>query len=198
MDELPIEDARINAEAPRPGMEAAEPPSARRASARLLWSHPAHWLSLGFGSGLSPVAPGTAGTLWAWCAYAVLDQWLGTAGWAIVLGAGGLIGWWACTRTAQALRVADPSAVVWDEIWAFWMVLWLISPATFVWQLAAFALFRFFDAAKPGPVAWADSLFKLRRGGEPGWAQGFGILLDDVVAALCTLLVLAVARRWLG
>ena len=61
-------------------------------------------------------------------------------------------------------------------------------------QAAAFALFRLFDAAKPGPVAWADQLFKQRRGRPIGWAQGFGILLDDFVAALCALLVIALWR----
>ena len=80
MDDTPVEDARIRSETPRPGMAAGGPPSSstvpRRASARLMWSHPAHLLSLGFGSGLSPVAPGTAGTLWAWLAFAVLNPWL--------------------------------------------------------------------------------------------------------------------------
>jgi len=61
-------------------------------------------------------------------------------------------------------------------------------------QAGAFALFRFFDATKPGPVAWADQRYKRRRGEPIGWAQGFGILFDDVVAALCTLVVIAVWR----
>ena len=61
-------------------------------------------------------------------------------------------------------------------------------------QLWAFSLFRFFDAAKPGPVAWADAAFKGQRGQPIGWAQGFGIIFDDLVAALCTLLVIALWR----
>ena len=85
---------------------------------------------------------------------------------------------------------------MWDEIVAFWLVLWLVMPVGFWGQLWAFALFRFFDAAKPGPVAWADELFKVRRGVPIGWAQGFGILFDDFVAALCALLVIAL-WRWL-
>jgi phosphatidylglycerophosphatase A len=83
---------------------------------------------------------------------------------------------------------------VWDEVVAFWIVLWLVTPAGFWTQAAAFALFRFFDAAKPGPVGWADGLFKRRHGQAIGWAQGFGILFDDLVAALCTLLVIAIWR----
>jgi phosphatidylglycerophosphatase A len=106
------------------------------------------------------------------------------------------IGWWACTVTARHLATVDPGAIVWDEVIAFWLVLWLITPAGGWAQLAAFALFRFFDAAKPGPVAWADRRFKGRRGQPIGWAQGFGIVFDDLVAALCTLLVIAL-WRWL-
>jgi phosphatidylglycerophosphatase A len=62
-------------------------------------------------------------------------------------------------------------------------------------QAVAFALFRFFDAAKPGPVAWADRYFK--RSGHPGvgWGQGFGIIFDDLIAALCALLVMALWQR---
>ncbi len=190
--EPPVEDARIRGEWP------PRPAAPRPASARLMLSHPAHLLSLGFGSGLSPVAPGTAGTLWAWLAYLVLSHWLTPLAWGVVLSVGAVVGWWACTRTAQALGVADPSAVVWDEVLAFWAVLWLVMPTGFGGQLAAFVLFRFFDAAKPGPVAWADQRFKARPGEAPGWRQGLGILLDDAVAALCTLLVLALWRLWRG
>jgi phosphatidylglycerophosphatase A len=155
--------------------------------------HPAHWVALGFGSGLSPKAPGTVGTLWAWMAFLVLQAaWPGiTWGWVIALALVG--GLWACTRTAQHLGVADPGAIVWDEVVAFWLVLWLWMPVGFWGQLGAFALFRYFDAAKPGPVGWADRLFKLRPGQAIGWRQGLGILFDDLVAAGMVLLVLALA-----
>jgi phosphatidylglycerophosphatase A len=162
---------------------------------RFLLSHPAHAMALGFGSGLSPVAPGTVGTLWAWLSFALLQSHLGDAQWAWLLGFGLSIGWWACTVTARHLAVADPGAIVWDEIIAFWAVLWLVSPTGFWGQAAAFGLFRYFDAAKPGPVGWADAVFKGQRGAPIGWAQGFGILFDDGVAALCTLLVVALWRR---
>jgi len=77
------------------------------------------------------------------------------------------------------------------------IVLWLVTPAGLLAQTVAFALFRFFDAAKPGPVAWADSLFKQRDSTEVGWWRaGFGIILDDLVAAFCTLLVIALWRAW--
>jgi len=96
--------------------------------------------------------------------------------------------------TASHLDQADPSAIVWDEVIAFWLILWLVTPATFIAQAVAFVLFRIFDAAKPGPVAWADQRFKRRRGVPIGWAQGFGIVFDDIVAALCTLVVIAAWR----
>jgi phosphatidylglycerophosphatase A len=167
----------------------------QRATVRFLLAHPAHAIALGFGSGLSPKAPGTVGTLWAWVSFLVLDPWLGTAGWAALLLATFAVGWWACTVAAQHLGVADPGQIVWDEVLAFWLVLWLIGPSGWPLQTLAFALFRFFDAAKPGPVRWADQLFKLRPGQPIGWAQGFGILFDDLVAALCTLIVLALGLR---
>jgi phosphatidylglycerophosphatase A len=170
----------------------------RRVSTRFMLAHPAHWIALGFGSGLSPKAPGTVGTLWAWLSFLLLDRWLSMSQWAWVLSGGLLVGWWACTRTAQHLNVADPGAIVWDEVIAFWAVLWLAMPMGITGQLVAFGLFRFFDAAKPGPVGWADGLFKGRIGQPPGWAQGFGILVDDVVAAFCTVLVIAVWRRFVG
>lgn len=187
----PVDDAVLLAEQPAP-----LPP--RRASARFLRAHPAHWLALGFGSGLSPVAPGTVGTLWAWVAFLVLDRWLGDAGWAALIGLSLPLGVWACTRTAQHLGTADPGAIVWDEVLAFWLVLWLVMPAGLPAQAAAFALFRFFDAVKPGPVGWADRCFKPRPGQAIGWRQGFGIVFDDLVAAGCTLAVIALWLRVVG
>ncbi len=182
-------------------MNPDEPMAPRRASVGLMFSHPAHVLALGAGSGLSPIAPGTVGTLWGWVSFLVIQRALeqSLAGplidvaWALILAFGWLIGCWACTRTAQALRVADPGSVVFDEIWAFWLVLWVMSPVDLVGQALAFVAFRFFDAAKPGPVGWADRLFTLRPGQAIGWGQGVGIMFDDLVAAACTLFVLALA-----
>jgi phosphatidylglycerophosphatase A len=181
--------------AANPAASTAAPAAPRRASARFMFTHPAHALALGFGSGLAPKAPGTVGTLWGWAAFVIANPFLDTVQWALVIAASLPLGWWACTRTAQHLGMADPSAVVWDEVVAFWIVLWLVMPASLLAQAVAFALFRFFDAAKPGPVGWADRLCKLRPGQVIGWRQGFGILFDDLVAALCTLLVIALWQR---
>jgi phosphatidylglycerophosphatase A len=87
------------------------------------------------------------------------------------------------------MRMLDPGSIVWDEVIAFWIVLWLLMPAGFWSQAAAFLLFRLFDAVKPGPVAWADNLFH-----GFGWRGGFGIIFDDLVAAFCALLVIAAWR----
>jgi phosphatidylglycerophosphatase A len=166
----------------------------RRADLRFMLGHPARLIALGFGSGLAPRAPGTVATLWAWASFVPMARWFGDLQWAAVMVLGLLLGVWACTRCARDLATADPGAIVWDEIIAFWAVLWALMPAGWIEQLAAFALFRFFDAAKPGPVGWADRLFKLHAGESVGWAQGIGILLDDLVAAGCTLLVIGLLR----
>jgi phosphatidylglycerophosphatase A len=176
---------------PVPGPALSPPirPVVLRPTVRFMLSHPAHIIALGGGSGLSRFAPGTAGTLWAWAAFVVLQMYLSPVqiGW--IIAASLPIGWWACTATAKHMRVMDPGNIVWDEVIAFWIILWMIAPAGFWTQLVAFALFRFFDAVKPGPVAWADALFK-------GFNAkgGFGIIFDDLVAAFCTLFVIAMWR----
>ncbi|WP_246294632.1 phosphatidylglycerophosphatase A family protein [Piscinibacter koreensis] len=178
-----------------PAPNPAPLPRPRRPDARFTFGHPAHAIALGFGSGLSPVAPGTAGTLWAWLVFVVLQPYLSDLQWAALVVASLAVGWWACTVAARHLGVADPGSIVWDEVVAFWIVLWLVTPASLPTQFVVFVLFRIFDAVKPGPVAWADRLFKAR-GSTIGWAQGFGILFDDLVAAGCTVLLVAVWRFW--
>lgn len=160
-----------------------------RPSAAFMLSHPAHALALGLGSGLSPKAPGTVGSLWGWASWLVIQNQLSLQTQALLIAAALLTGWWACTVTARNMGVSDPGAIVWDEIIAVWLIFFFIMPTDFGGQLAAFCWFRFFDAVKPGPVAWADRLFK-----GFGWRGGWGIILDDLVAAFCTLLVIAVWR----
>jgi phosphatidylglycerophosphatase A len=174
--------------------DAGQPAPMARPTVRFLLSHPAHWFALGFGSGLSRVAPGTSGTLWGWLAFLVLSHWLNDAAWAWVIGLSLPLGWWVCSVTARNMRVRDPGSVVWDEIAAFWLVLWLVMPAGLAAQAVAFGLFRFFDAVKPGPVGWADALFHAvdPQTDRHAWTKaGFGIMFDDLVAAGCTLLVIA-------
>jgi len=140
-------------------------------------------IALGFGSGLSPLAPGTVGTLWAWLAWLVISLWVTPLQMLAVCAAGFVIGVWACGRTAEALGVADHGSIVWDEIVAFWLVLAFV-PGGFGAQFAAFVLFRFFDIVKPPPIRYVDRTIE----------GGFGVMLDDLLAAFYTLLAIAAWR----
>jgi phosphatidylglycerophosphatase A len=148
---------------------------------------PAHIIALGAGSGLVRGAPGTAGTLAAFPLFALLALFCTPLQQLALIAFGFVLGIWACARTGNALGVADPGAIVWDEIVAFMLVLFF-TPAGYAWQAFAFLLFRFFDIVKPPPIAWFD-----RR-----WKNGFGVMFDDLLAAFYTLLVLAVARSVLA
>jgi len=131
-----------------------------RPSARFMLAHPAHILAQGFGSGLSPLMPGTMGTLFAWLSYNVLTvRWpalFTPLNWLLIIAAGFVIGIWACGKTGRDLGVADHGSMVWDEIIAFWLVLILINPAGFATQLWAFFLVPF---VRHGETA-ADRLFR--------------------------------------
>lgn len=175
--------------ASKTSFEHADAPRVHRPTASFMLRHPAHVVALGFGSGLSPKAPGTVGSLWGWASWLLIAHNFSVLTQIVLIILGLVFGWWACTRTAQNMGVSDPGAIVWDEIIAVWLIFFLIMPAGFLEQLIAFALFRFFDAAKPGPVAWADRSFK-----GFGWRGGFGIIFDDLVAAFCTLIVFALWR----
>lgn len=173
---------------PAPGGASAASATAsggpRRADAPFMLTHPLHIISLGFGSGLSRLAPGTAGTLFAWAAFEVLNRYLTVTEWGLLIVVGFFAGMGITGFTAKKLRVDDPSAIVWDEIVAFWLVLLMITPVDFEGRLWAFVIFRLFDIVKPPPIRYFDRRFK----------SGLGIMLDDMVAAFFTLLVIALWR----
>ncbi len=150
---------------------------------RFLFSHPAHLLAFGFGSGLARKAPGTFGTLVAFPMYWYLAPRLTDALFILMLVWLFAIGVWVCDRTAKALGVPDHGGIVWDEIVAFMLVLFFTPPG-WQWSLLAFALFRFFDIVKPQPIRYFDS----------NWHGGLGVMFDDVLAAGYTLLCLALLR----
>lgn len=157
-----------------------------RPTFRFLFSHPAHFVSLGFGSGLAPFAPGTFGTLLGWLLFPLIyfpfaGLPFGEYVFVCLLVLFFVIGIPLTDKSGKALGVPDHGAIVWDEMVAIWLVL-ALTPATFWWQLVAVVLFRFFDIVKPPPVRWADRAFK----------GGFGVMLDDIIAAAYALLVLAV------
>jgi len=157
-------------------------------TARFMLSHPAHVIAQGFGSGLSPILPGTAGTLFGWLSFAILSwRWpevFTTSGWAILIAAGFALGIWACGKTGRDMGIADHGSMVWDEIIAFWLVLLFLTPAGFWTQFWAFAWFRFFDMVKPPPIGYFDRHLK----------GGFGVMWDDIVAAFYTLMLFALWR----
>ena len=153
-----------------------------RPTARLLMSHPAHFISLGFGAGLSPWAPGTVGTLLGWAIYPLIRTPVSEFVFLALLASFFLAGVLAAERTGQALGVPDHGGIVWDEMVAIWLVL-LFTPAGLLWQAIAVALFRFFDIVKPFPANLFDRI-----------KNGFGVMTDDVFAAAYTVLCLALLK----
>ena len=123
----------------------------------------------------------------AWLSFALLDPLLGSAGMAVLIVLGLLVGHWAIDRTGRDIGAHDHGAIVWDEVVAFWLVLWVI-PSTFSWQLMGFLLFRLFDIVKPRPIRSIDRT----------WQNAFGVLADDLMAAAYTLLLMAVWSRLFG
>jgi phosphatidylglycerophosphatase A len=167
-----------------------------RPTLRFAFSHPAHALALGLGSGLPARAPGTFGTLAAWAVWRVCDPWtaqlpIGHAAWWPLIAVVLVVGTWAADRTGRALGVADSGHVVIDEIVAFWIVLAMLPDvlAHELWvQALAFVLFRCFDVVKPPPIRWLERRCK----------GGVGVMIDDLMAAFYTLFVLAVLVRLRG
>ena len=158
-------------------------------------------LAFGFGSGLSPVAPGTAGTLWAWAAFLVGEYFFTTEDFLWIIGGGILLGCWICGQVSEELGKKDFGGIVWDEIVAFWLVLIFIMPTNIWMQAIAFAVFRYFDAMKPGPIGMIDRYFKNESSVSTQHStylqivwRGFGIVIDDLAAAFCTLLVMALIQ----
>ena len=145
------------------------------------------WIAFGLGSGLTGVAPGTFGTLFAWISFALLAPVIGGSGMGVLLAVGLVLGHWAIERTGRDVGAHDHSAIVWDEIVAFWLVLWIVG-GDFSTQLMAFLLFRFFDIVKPAPISTIDSQ----------WQNATGVLLDDLIAAFYTVLVMAIWTRLFG
>ena len=156
----------------------------RRPGLRFVFGHPAHFVAFGFGIGLIPHAPGTFGTLLAFPIYYGLHSALPDQVLLACIAASVVIGIWACQVTGRNLGVHDHGGMVWDEIAAFMLVLYFI-PQQPLWQAFAFLLFRIFDILKPPPIGRLD--LRIR--------NGFGVMLDDLVAAFYALLCLAAWQR---
>jgi len=154
-----------------------------RPSWRFLLSHPARLVAFGFGAGLAPVAPGTWGTLLALPVFLLVSPRLEPVEFLLMLLALFALGVWACDVTGRSLGNSDHGGMVWDETVAFLLVLFF-TPAGLHWQALAFLIFRLFDILKPPPIRYYERTFK----------NGFGVMLDDLIAAFYTLLVLAAVR----
>lgn len=153
-------------------------PSARD----LAFGTPSGFFAFGFGSGLSPVAPGTMGTLAAIPLAVALKLLPVPVFWPLLL-VFFLLGVHLCEVTSRRLGQHDPGGIVWDEMVAYWLTVAFV-PLHWAWLLAAFVLFRVFDIFKPWPIRWVEKRF----GG------GLGIMLDDIVAALYAMLLLQLAN----
>lgn len=149
---------------------------------KFLISHPAHFLALGFGSGLAKTAPGTFGTMVGLPLFWLMPLIPESAHYFVLL-ALFLIGIPLCTKAGNDLGVSDHGSIVWDEIVAMMLVLKL-TPAHWAWWLAAFALFRLFDIWKPFPIKQCDAQLK----------GGFGVMMDDLLAAIYAIIVLKGAQ----
>ncbi len=135
-----------------------------------VWRNPIHFLACGFGSGAAPVAPGTFGTLAAIPIYLLLEPlpiWVFLAITMLLF----LVGIGICEQTAKDFGVHDHGGIVWDEIVGY-LVTMIGAPKGWLWVIAGFVLFRFFDIVKPWPIRHLD--YEI--------SGGLGIMVDDVMA----------------
>ena len=152
--------------------------------AGFLTRHPAHFIALGFGAGLVPVAPGTAGTLVAYPIFFLLFGALALWAQLAVVATLFALGVWACAVTGRNLGVVDHGAIVWDEVVAMLLVL-VFTPFGWAWYGIAFAIFRAMDILKPFPIRLADRKIK----------NGFGVMFDDLLAAIYSIAILLILER---
>ena len=157
----------------------------KRLTLRFMFSHPAHVISLGFGSGLAPFAPGTFGTLVGLFAARWLQPMVGDTVFFLGLAVAFALSVWAAGVTGRALGESDHGSIVSDEVIAMALITAMLPGAAWK-QLWAFLLFRLLDIWKPGPIGWADRNVK----------GAFGVMLDDLIAAALTLLIFALWIRY--
>jgi len=141
------------------------------ADRRRLMASPAGWIACGFGSGFTPKAQGTFGSLAAIVPWLLLRG-LSMPAWVGVIVVAFVIGVWACNVSGRILGVDDHRSLVWDEFVGLWITLLPALVAPWWAVVVGFTLFRLFDVWKPWPIAWFDRRVK----------GGFGVMLDDVIA----------------
>ena len=161
--------------------------TAGRPDVRFLLAHPAHFLALGFGSGLAPFAPGTFGTLVAVPIALALHAYGNAAAFVAAIVLLLVAGAWSAQVCGRHLGVPDHGGIVVDEVVAFLTVLFFVGTEPLKMAIA-FALFRFFDIVKPPPIRQLDAALK----------NGVGVMADDLLAALYALIVFALGQRFVG
>ena len=148
----------------------------------MLLAGPANFIALGAGLGLAPRAPGTVGTLLGIPLLLLMPQSLPL--YLAVLVALFVLGVWCCDVCASNIGVHDHPGIVWDEVVGYLLAM-IAMPRTLGWLVAGFLVFRLFDILKPWPISWVDRQVH----------GGLGIMLDDILAAVFSLLVLQVLLR---
>lgn len=144
--------------------------------------NPVHLLAVGFGSGLIHPAPGSWGSLAGTFIGVILLALLGTKTFLILTALCFALGCYLCQKTADDMGVHDHGTIVWDEFVGIFIVLAAVPELSWQWILMAFVLFRFFDILKPYPIRYFDEKLK----------SGFGIMVDDVLAAIYAVIVVFV------
>lgn len=147
-----------------------------------LWKHPIHFLAYGFGTGLAPYAPGTFGSMVGVGLFLLMAPLppLSYAAGVLVLF---ILGIYICGSTARDFGATDPGFIVYDEIVGFLVAMYMM-PADWRWIAAGFVLYRTFDIWKPFPIGWIEDKVGL----------GLGIMADDLIAGLYTLIILQATR----
>lgn len=148
--------------------------------AKRVFQDPVYFIAFGFGSGLMSIAPGTWGTLAAIPLYLLCVE----MHWAAYLFStllAFILGVWVCEKVTQDLGVHDYKGIVWDEIVGYLLTMFMV-PKGWSWMLCGFILFRIFDIWKPQPIGYIDQKVH----------GGLGIMLDDVVAAVPSWLIMQV------
>lgn len=146
--------------------------------------NPVHLLALGFGSGLMRSAPGTWGTLVGLLLAVLLLSFLSSISLLILTALCFAVGCYLCQKTAEDMGVHDHGAIVWDEIVGIFLVMCFVPALTWLWCLTAFVLFRLFDITKPYPIRYFDDNLQ----------SGFGIMIDDVLAAGYSIVIILLLR----
>lgn len=154
---------------------------------RIRLKNPIHFLAVGLGSGLIRPAPGTWGSLAGLIIGVLLLPIMGNISFAILTALSFVLGCYLCQKTADDMGVHDHGSIVWDEFVGVWICLLFVPEINWLWCFSVFVLFRLFDILKPYPIKFFDKKLE----------SGFGIMIDDVFAAIYAVIVIVGARAFL-